>query len=182
MADTGVKERLDAWDKLSITLYRCGMILTSISLILLAAQQIFYPYWFKNCLVFLSLGALLQASSLHIYKKSVRWILVTSCWIGVWLVAVSLATSGLLAAYLSLGALFITLSGIAIKESHCFSLYYLKLVPVLLVLCWFSVLFAQPQWAAVGLIPAAFLYLYMAWKKLNMPLFYDLGDRKKYEI
>ncbi|MFQ3176168.1 MAG: putative integral membrane protein [Psychromonas sp.] len=79
MADTGVKERLDAWDKLSITLYRCGMILTSISLILLAAQQIFYPYWFKNCLVFLFLGALLQASSLHIYKKFVRWILVTSC-------------------------------------------------------------------------------------------------------
>jgi uncharacterized integral membrane protein len=85
-------------------------------------------------------------------------------------------------AYLSLGVLFITLSGIAIKESHCFSLYYLKLVPVLLVLCWFSVLFAQPQWAAGCLIAVVFLYLYMAWKKLNMPLFYDFGDRKKHEI
>lgn len=182
MADTGVKERLDIWDKLSITLYRFGMILTGLALLLLAAQQVFYPYWFKHSLVFLSLGALLQGSSLHIYKKSVRWILVTSCWIGVWLVAVSLATSGLLAAYLSLGALFITLSGIAYKESLCFSLVYLKVMPLLLVLTWFAVFFAAAQWAAGGFLLCAFLYLYMAWRKLNMPLFYDLGDRKKYEI
>ncbi|WP_198134732.1 DUF2301 domain-containing membrane protein [Psychromonas ingrahamii] len=76
----------------------------------------------------------------------------------------------------------ITLSGIAIKESHCFSFFYLKFVPVLLVLSWFAVFFAQAQWAAGIFFLAAFLYLYMAWKKLNMPLFYDLGDRKKYEI
>lgn len=182
MADTGVKGRLDVWDKLSLMLYRCGMILTGVALLLLAAQQIFYPYWFKHSLVFLSLGALLQAASLHIYKKSVRWILVTSCWIGVWLVGLSLATSGLLAAYLSLGALFITLSGIAYKESLCFSLPYLKVIPLLLVLSWLAVFFAQAQWAAGGFLLTAFLYLYMAWRKINMPLFYDLGDRKKYEI
>lgn len=182
MADTRVKERLDVWDKLSIRLYRCGMILTGFTLLLLAVQQIFYPYWFKPSLIFLSLGVLLQASSLHIYKKSIRWILVTSCWIGVWLVAVSLATSGLLAAYLSLGALFITLSGIAYKESFCFSLPYLKVMPLLFVLTWFAVLFAPVQWAAGGFLLTAFIYLYMAWKKINMPLFYDLGARKKYEI
>jgi len=182
MADTGIKARLDVWDKISITLYRCGMILTGVALFLLAAQQIVYPYWFKHCLVFLSLGALLQAASLHIYKKSVRWLLVTSCWIGVWLVSLSLATSGLLAAYLSLGALSITLSGIAYKESLCFSLPYLKIIPLLLILSWLAVFFAQAQWAAGGFVLTAFLYLYMAWRKLNMPLYYDLGNRKKYEI
>jgi len=182
MADTRVKARLDVWDKLSLILYRCGMVLTGVALLLLAAQQFFYPYWFKHCLVFLSLGALLQAASLHIYKKSVRWLLVTSCWIGVWLVGLSLATSGLSAAYLSLGALSITLSGIAYKESTCFSIPYLKVIPLLLVLSWLAVFFAHAQWAAGGFTLTAFLYLYMAWKKINMPLYYDLGSRKKYEI
>ncbi|HEY5715899.1 MAG TPA: DUF2301 domain-containing membrane protein [Psychromonas sp.] len=182
MADPQVKERLDSWDKFSITLYRLGMGVTALALLLLALQQLFYPYWFKHILVFLALGALLQASSLHIYKKSVRWILVNACWIGVWLVSLAFATSGLVAAYLSLGALFITLSGIAYKESFCFSLTLLKIMPLILLFTWFALFFAQTLWASGGFIVSAFLYLYMAWKKSRMPLFYDLGDRKKYEI
>jgi uncharacterized integral membrane protein len=182
MADPHIQEKLDALDKVTITLYRIGMLLTGLSLMLIAIQQIYYPLWFKHSLIILSLACILQASSLHIYNKSIRWILVSATWFGVWLVALSFASSGLWAAYLGLGALFITLSGIAYKESFCFSLGLLKILPILFVVSWIMLISSQAQWAAAGFIVAAILYLYMAWKKLKMPMHYDLGDRSKYEV
>lgn len=182
MADPHIKETLDLVDKVSISIYRSGMILTGIALFCLAIQQLFYPLWFKQVMVLLAFSAMLMASSLHIYMKSVRWILVNATWMGIWLLSLSFVTTGGWALYLSLGAFIVTLSGLAYKESFCFSLLVLKLIPVLLVISWISVLFSQSQLAAVTLFLSSFLYLYMAWKKINMPLHFDLGDRSKYEV
>ncbi|WP_019617225.1 DUF2301 domain-containing membrane protein [Psychromonas ossibalaenae] len=182
MADPHIQENLDRWDKLTISIYRFGMLLTFFALSGLALQQLFYPLWFKESLIFLALATLLQASSLHLYNKAIRLLLVNACWFGVWLSAVSFTLSGLLAAYLSLGLLSVTLAGIAFKESFCFSLASLKLVPVILVCTWGAVVASLGEWAAGGFFITALLYLYMAWKKINMPLYYDLGDRSKYEI
>ena len=182
MADPQIQEKLDAVDKLTIILYRLGMLLTGVALVLLAIQQIYYPLWFKHGLITLSFACLLQASSLHIYNKQIRWLLVNASWMGVWLVALSFALSGLWAAYLALGALFITLSGLAYKESFCFSLSLLKMLPLVFIVSWILLIGSQPHWAATGLIIAAILYFYMAWKKIQMPLHYDLGDRTKYEV
>lgn len=182
MSDTGIKEQLDTIDKISIMLYRTGMVVTGLALFALALQQFFYPLWFKQVLVLLALGGLLQASSLHIYSKVVRWFLVNATWLGCWLLSVSFASSGLWWAYLSLGALTITFSGLAYKESFCFSLPILKTIPVFLMISWGLIIFSVNQWVIVTLIPASLLYLYMAWRKINMPLYYDLGDRSKYEV
>ena len=182
MADPNVKEILDGIDKTTIITYRLGMVITGLALFCLALQQIFYPLWFKQILIFIALGSLLQASSLHIYDKQIRWFLVNATWMGCWLVAVSFVTTGLWAAYLSLGSLIITLSGLAYKESFCFSLPILKATPVLLVISWFLIVLSLNDWAACSLVISSLLYLYMAWRKINMPLHFDLGDRNKYQI
>ncbi|MCP4321147.1 MAG: hypothetical protein GY951_16285 [Psychromonas sp.] len=182
MADPNIKERLDKLDIIMILLYRSGMVITALALFMLALQQLFYPLWFKQVLVLLSLGALLQASSLHIYSKVVRWILVNATWLGCWLLSLSFVTPGSWLAYFSFGALIVTLSGLAYKESFCFSLTILKVIPILLVISWLLIVLSLNHWACAGLILASLLYLYMAWRKIKMPLFYDLGDRSKYEI
>lgn len=182
MADPHIKESLDLIDKTTIITYRLGMLITGFSLFTLGLQQLLYPLWFKQTLIFIALGSLLQASSLHVYSKVVRWFLVNATWVGCWLVSVSFVTTGQWLAYLSLGALIMTLSGLAYKESFCFSLNSLKVTPALLVTSWILTVLSLHQWASFALIVSALLYLYMAWRKINMPLHFDLGDRRKYEI
>lgn len=182
MADPNIKEPLDKLDITMILLYRSGMLITALALTLLALQQLFYPLWFKQALILLSSGALLQASSLHVYSKVVRWTLVNATWLGCWLLSVSFATSGSWAAYVSFGALIVTLSGLAYKESFCFSLTILKTIPILLAIVWLLTVLALNQWAAGGLLLVSLLYLYMGWSKIKMPLHYDMGDRSKYEV
>ena len=182
MADPNVKEILDGVDTLTIVTYRLGMLITGLALFILALQQVLYPLWFKQALILVTLGALLQASSLHIYDKAVRWLLVNATWMGCWLLSVSFATTGVWFSYLSFGAVIITLSGLAYKESFCFSLTILKVIPILLVVSWGLIVSSLNQWAAAGLFISALLYLYMAWRKINMPLYFDLGDRSKYQV
>jgi uncharacterized integral membrane protein len=182
MADPHIKETLDSLDQVTITLYRIGMIVSGIAMLCLALQQLFYPLWFEQALIILALGSLLLASSLHIYNKTVRWFLVNATWFGCWILSVSFVTTGLWPSYLSLGAFIITLSGLAYKESFCFSLPILKTIPFLLVISWALIILSLNQWAAGGLLLSAFLYLYMSWRKIQMPLYFDLGDRSKYEV
>lgn len=182
MADPNIKAELDKLDKGTIALYRIGMVITGLALLVLAIQQLFYPLWFKQALIFLALGALLQASCLHIYSKLVRLLLVNATWFGLWFLSVSFATSGWWGGYLGLGAFIVTLSGLAYKESFCFSLTILKVIPVLLVVSWALIVLSFNQWASGGLILSSLLYLYMAWRKIKMPLYFDLGDRSKYEV
>lgn len=182
MADPHIKERLDRLDKVSIILYRTGMMVTGFALFTLALQQFFYPHWFQKTLILVALGALLQASSLHIYSKVVRWFLVNASWFGLWMLSISFITTADWASYLSLGALIVTFSGLAYKESFCFSLPILKMIPILLVLSWALIILSLNQWAAGSLLLSSLLYLYMAWRKMNMPLHFDLGDRSRYEV
>jgi uncharacterized integral membrane protein len=182
MADPHIEETLDIWDKVSISIYRSGIIISGLAFLALAAQQLYYPLWFKQVVVFVALGAVLQASSLHIYMKSFRTVLVGTTWIGLWLLTLSFTLNGLWVTYFALGGLFVTQGGLAFKESFCFSLKILKIIPLFIASIWFLIVFKQPEIAAAGLILVSGLYLYMGWKKVNMPLHFDLGDRTKYEV
>ncbi len=182
MADPHIKEKLDLWDKISISVYRTGIVLSGFALIALAAQQLFYPYWFKHIVLFLALGSIFQAATLHIYMKSVRTVLVATTWIGIWLLTLSFTVANIWIAYFALGGFFVTHAGLAFKESFCFSLFILKLIPIILVVTWFLIVFSHSEIASACLLLVGGLYLYMGWKKINMPLHFDLGDRTKYEI
>jgi uncharacterized integral membrane protein len=182
MADPNIKETLALVDKVTITLYRIGMLISGLAMIALALQLLFYPLWFKQALIFFALGAILQSSSLHIYNKNIRWFLVMASWLGCWFLSISLAITGLWSTYLSLGLFIITFSGLAYKESFCFSLTVLKALPILLTLSWFLIIFSFNQWAALSLLFSGGLYLYMAWRKIKMPFHFYFGDRSKYEV
>lgn len=181
MADPQVKENLQLMETLSIISYRLGMLLTPLFFIGLAYQQLYLALDFKTILVWLAFAVFLQAANLHIYDKNIRYILVTSAWFGVWLVSLSLLSSGLWLAHISLAGLFVCLAGISYKESFCFSLSILKLNPILLIILWLCLLFGTPLWSAIIALFSAGLSAYMAYRKINMPLYYDLGDRSKYQ-
>jgi len=182
MAEVNSKHPLDHIDKVMVITYRIGMVFTGIALFSLAVQQYYYPLWLRPVLILVALGALLQASALHIYSKRIRYLLVNATWIGCWLMSVSFMFTSMWVAYLGLGAFVVTFSGLAYKESFCFSQDLLKMTPILLVASWLLVIFSINGWAAIILACSSLLYLYMAWKKMSMPLRFDLGDRNKYEV
>lgn len=47
---------------------------------------------------------------------------------------------------------------------------------------WILLLFPQFQLVAATLFLSSFLYLYMAWVKVNMPLHFDLEERSKHDV
>ncbi len=94
-------------------------------------------------------SVLLLAANLHIYDKNIRYILVTSAWLGVWLVSLSFISSGQVITHLSLGALLICCAGVSYKESFCFSLMIVKINPLLFCAFYYGVFFSKPVIAAI---------------------------------
>ncbi len=182
MADIDTKEELDRLDLITICLYRLGMVLAAISLLLFALQQWFYPAYYQHILSLFAFSMLLQAAHLHIYNKAIRYLLTTATWLGVWCVSLSSLFLMEWLADLSLGLLFITLAGICYKESFCFSLSVLRLAIITLILTWLAISFSQVYLAAIAACSSSALLAYMAYKKCKMPFHYDLGDRSKYQV
>jgi uncharacterized integral membrane protein len=129
----------------------------------------------------LALGGVLQASSLHIYDKVIRWLLANATWVGLLVIVIDGGNGGWLQNF-GLGCLFVTLSGLAFKESFCFRIPGLKLVPLALAFSWFALVLDLPVYAGSILFPAAGLYFFMALRKAQMPLHFDIGDKAAYQI
>ena len=181
MADPHIKPKMDGLDYLMVVLYRLGMVISGFGLLLLAADILgvytlhHYPLWL------LALGGVLQASSLHIYDKVIRWFLANATWVGLLVIVIDGSQGGWLQNF-GLGCLFVTLSGLAFKESYCFRIPGLKLVPLALAFSWFALVVGLPVYAGSILFPAAGLYFFMALRKALMPLHFDIGDKAAYQI
>ena len=181
MADPHIKPEMDGLDYLMVVLYRLGMAISGIGLLLLTADVLgvieshHYPIWL------LALGGVLQASSLHIYDKVIRWFLANATWLGLLVIVMDGGKGGWLQ-NIGLGCLFVTLSGLAFKESYCFHMPGLKLVPLALALSWFALVMDLPVYTGSMLFPAAGLYFFMALRKARMPLHFDIGDKAAYQI
>ncbi len=84
-------------------------------------------------------AALIAASTVHIYDKRFRWLIVGSgMFASIWL------TLGIWPP-LALGAALFTFSALAIKEYFCFRLRILTLTPLALAGFWFCFVFGQEQ-------------------------------------
>lgn len=181
MADPHIKPEMDGLDYLMVVLYRLGMVISGLGLLLLAADVLgvyafhHYPLWL------LALGGVLQASSLHIYDKLIRWFLANATWVGLLVIVIDGGNGSWLQIF-GLGCLFVTLSGLAFKESFCFRIPGLKLVPLALALSWFALIVDLPVYAGSLLFPAAGLYCFLALRKARMPLHFDIGDKAAYKI
>ncbi|GAB2662556.1 DUF2301 domain-containing membrane protein [Vibrio panuliri] len=182
MANPEYQEKLDSLDKLSVCLYRTGISLFAIALLFLALSlsSLFnLTHTLSLSLLITGIAAAMCAANLHVYNKWVRTIIVWSAWIGILLI-LSDPQQGRV--WLSLGFLFITLSGLALKESFCFKVLGLKVVPILLASSIGLLYFTQTIYASILLALTGLIVGYLSFKKWQMPLHFDIGIKANYEI
>lgn len=183
MADTDYKETLDCLDKLSVCLYRTGisvfaLSLMGFSLIVFGWSDALSEYY-RSVLVMIGVAAAFSAATIHVYSKPVRLAISWSSWVGL---VFMISDADLSRVWLPLGFIFVTFSGIALKESYCFKVPGLKLVPILLAV---SVLALSLKWesiAALAMLLAGASMGYLAIAKWRMPLHFDIGIKAKYEV
>ena len=185
MANTEHIETLDFLDKLSVVTYRSGITLFAIALCLsclVIADDvgfIFIDIQFKELAFFtLTLSSAMSAANLHVYDKKIRLFITWSAWIG--LVLFSLLDDSRFP-WVPIGFLFVTFSGIALKESFCFNVFGLKLVPFLL--CTATLMLAIEVWivALLCLMATSIIFFFLAIQKWKMPLHFDIGNKANYQ-
>lgn len=185
MANTEHIEKLDNIDKFSVITYRCGIALFSLALLLscialsdeiglIALEQ---PLD-KLAYLALAVSSAMSAANLHVYDKKIRIIITWSTWIGLVLLS-PLDNSHYF--WLPIGFLFITFSGIAMKESFCFSVPGLKAIPFLL--CTAVLMLALNIWiiALACLTFSSVVFAFLAIQKWRMPLHFDIGNKAYYQ-
>lgn len=185
MANPEHIEKLDLLDKLSVITYRTGITLFSLALCLSSVaiaddiSLILINGPIKEiALIFIALSSAMSAANLHVYDKKIRMIITWSAWIGLVLL-IQLDNSQLL--WLPLGFLFVTFSGIALKESFCFKVMGLKLVPILL--CVSTFMLALEVWIIpiICFALCGMIFLFLSIQKWRMPLHFDIGNKAYYQ-
>lgn len=183
MANPEYTEKLDILDKLSVCLYRIGISLFALSMLIFAIMLVGFNNqlveYYHAILLLVGVASALSAGNIHVYNKYVRAVINWSAWIGILLM---LSDPERVWVWLSLGFLFITFSGIALKESFCFKVMGLKLVPVLLILTVYAIWAAQPLLASFVMAISGLVMGYLSIVKWRMPLHFDIGIKANYEI
>ena len=183
MANPEYKETLDKLDQVSVCLYRAGICFFALSLLMLSVilsgvLPALEGYYSLTLLV-ICVSSALSAANLHVYSKPIRTVITWSTWIGLILM---ISDAEQTRTWLSLGFIFITFSGIALKESFCFRVFGLKLVPLLLAMSTFALWFDQTIFAALLLSLAGLIMGYLSLAKWRMPLHFDIGNKANYDI
>ncbi|OCH13044.1 MULTISPECIES: DUF2301 domain-containing membrane protein [unclassified Aliivibrio] len=185
MANTEHVETLDSLDKVSVITYRLGITLFSFSLFLCSLtiandmSLILIDGSLKEfAFITLAISSAMSAANLHVYDKKIRIVITWSAWIG--LVLLSLLIGSHLV-WIAIGFLFVTFSGIALKESFCFKVLGLKFIPFLL--CAATFMLAMEKWviSLICLTIAGVIFLFLAIQKWKMPLHFDIGNKSNYQ-
>ncbi|RRJ85193.1 DUF2301 domain-containing membrane protein [Aestuariirhabdus litorea] len=180
MADPNVIATLDAFDRTLVRIYRTGISLAALYLLSAVGHWAGQPLApFRQAL--LMLAATLMASSLHLYDKRIRYALLMSTLLGLLWAALAPRLGVPALPLLVEGLLLVTLSGVAFKESHCFRVVGLRWVPLLLLAMVLARAAGSGTLAVSLSLVAGGLMGYLALRKWQMPLHYDIGDRSKYQ-
>ena len=189
MADPHHVATLDGFDRMTVKLYRGGIVVSALALVgfaihqALAANGVAVPGWLPRAGVLV--GTALAVADLHLYDKRIRWLVGAVAWIGATGLLVGTAHGGALGHWVGhagLGFLFVALSALALKERLCFRIWGLRGVPVLLAASLIPLLGGWPAPAAVLLGIAGLIYGALAVAKLKMPLHFDIGNKDAYQI
>ncbi|PVZ68833.1 DUF2301 domain-containing membrane protein [Pelagibaculum spongiae] len=170
MADPHIKPVMDALDYITVVIYRSGFVVGGIALLgsLLWGVE-------ASMLPFLTAAAMC-ASSLHIYDKKIRSILQFAAWVGL------LLASWQILPMLAFGAGLLVMGGLSYKEYFCFKVPGLQAMPIWVAVLWLLQLFDLTLLANIGGSACGGLLLLLAWKKWQMPLHFDIGDKSNYQI
>lgn len=171
MADPHIKSPMDIWDYISVIIYRSGFVLAIPSVALLPWQ--IQTGFNTSALLLIAAGML--ASSVHLYFKSLRYIVQYATWAALILTLLGFPLIGL-------GAAFITIGGLCFKEYFCFRIPLLYFQPFILTGLWFSLYFDLWLYAKILAGIATLFLIIVSYKKCRMPLHFDIGDKSKYEI
>ncbi|TVQ90403.1 MAG: hypothetical protein EA397_12510 [Deltaproteobacteria bacterium] len=194
MADPHHIPTLDGHDRLTVTLYRSGLVLSALSILAIAvgyglrAALLPPPAWLGPALLVASgVAVSVATANLHLYDKRIRWVLQGCAPAGLALQALGLAMPDLwLASWplqvAGLGLGWVSLSGIALKEQFCFRIFGLRATPALLALAVLLILIDWPLAIPYLLGPAAVVLFWLALAKLRQPMHFDIGDKSSYQV
>lgn len=168
MADPHIQSPMDAWDYLTVAIYRSGFVIAAFSVLALT----WYP---EKALLGILIAATCCASSLHIYLKHFRLVFQFATWLGLLCYILGLPE-------LALGGALLTLGGLCFKEYFCFRVPLLNLQPIFVAVLWFSWVFEGAWLTRILSLVVGLLLLLLAIQKWRMPLHFDIGDKTKYQI
>ena len=168
MADPQIKSLMDFWDYLTVTIYRLGFVIATVSIFLL-------PYQIAFAQKGLLLAGAMLGSSLHLYLKQFRFIFQFAAWIGLLCFIFDLPL-------LALGAILLVVGGLSYKEYFCFRIFGLNFQPVLVAVLWISFVFKQMLLIQIFSVIVGILLLILSIQKWRMPLHFDIGDKGKYQV
>ncbi len=177
---------MDGMDYLTVALYRCGLTLFAISIALHAAEGLFdlvlLGKWFLPAV---GVSAALASANLHLYDPRFRWLVPGMSWIAFSLLLFVLQLEGTIrdiGALIGLGFFYAGMGMMAVKESFCFKIWGLPMVPFLLAGAILLNLGGIDRIAGILLAVAALLYIWMVIAKWRMPLHFDIGDKSYYRV
>lgn len=174
---------LDGHDRLTVALYRAGLVVAwagvgAVATGSLTGWEVLGPVGVAGVLA----GVLLAAVHLHLYDKRVRWVVQGAAGLGAWAVGTGSLLGLALLGHAGLGFLYVAVSGFALKERFCFRVPGLGAVPWLLAGSLAPRVFDLPvlEGALLGLACVPLGVLLVA--KARQPLHFDIGDRSRYQV
>lgn len=183
MADPQHVEALDGLDRLTVRAYRAGIAVVAASVGGLAASG-FLGAPDGPARLGVLLGVALIVPDLHLYDRTIRWIVHAAGWAGAVLAAAGPVVGGAAGPWLAdagLGFLFVVASAVALKEQYCFRLPLMPLVPAVLATSLLPLRAGAPGAAAPLWAAGTALLTLLAVAKARMPLHFDIGDRSRYQ-
>lgn len=186
LADPHHIEPLDGFDIATVRAYRAGLSLAALAVgglsIALVIEGGGWLPWARFSVLFASA---LIALNLHIYDRLIRYIISASAWTSALLAllaALPAAPAREIIADAALGFSFVVFSAVALKERYCFRLPIVVAIPVLLAFSLVPLRAGLQIPAAAMLLMGALALGLLTFAKLRMPLHYDIGDKRRYQV
>uniref|UniRef100_UPI004057B577 DUF2301 domain-containing membrane protein n=1 Tax=Candidatus Electrothrix sp. TaxID=2170559 RepID=UPI004057B577 len=180
---------MNSLDNMTVALYRTGLTIAAVAALIYSIERIigvqilgvFY-------LPVFAAGIALASANVHLYDPKFRWLFPVVSWIGFIILAFAYVLKGTTPvattlADLSLGFFYAGAGMFALKETFCFRIIGLPLVPLFLCGSVFDRLLSATSTAEpYFLLPAAGLLTWLCVAKWRMPLHFDIGDKSFYSL
>ncbi|XCN72507.1 MAG: DUF2301 domain-containing membrane protein [Candidatus Electrothrix aestuarii] len=188
MANPEHTPEMNSLDNMTVALYRTGLTIAALAALMYSFERIIGMQFLGIFyLPIFAAGIALASADVHLYDPKFRWFFPFVSWIGFIILAFAYAFKGktplaATLADLSLGLFYVGAGMFALKESFCFRIIGLPLVPLFLCGSIINRLLGFPTAEPYFLLPAALLLTWLCIAKWRMPLHFDIGDKSLYGL